>query len=212
VILLHAGPENAVAATKTYTASLAVLALFSTLLAGDDRRLAELLALPEGIAETLSGISPTLGRVERYRYIDRCSVIGRGYNYATAFEVALKVTELTRVVAESYSSADFRHGPIAMVQHGFPVIIIAPQGSVFEDVQALSADLLELKAEQLIISDDTAMLRQANLALPLPKGIPEWLSPLVAVLPGQLFGMALAQVKGLDPDQPMGLHKVTETY
>jgi glucosamine--fructose-6-phosphate aminotransferase (isomerizing) len=153
-----------------------------------------------------------LNRVERYRYIDRCSVIGRGYNYATAFEVALKVTELTRVVAESHSSADFRHGPIAMVQHGFPVIMIAPRGSVFEDLQTLSADLQRLKAEQLIISDDATILRQANLALPLPGGVPEWLSPIVAVLPGQLFGMALAQIKGLDPDQPLGLRKVTETY
>jgi glucosamine--fructose-6-phosphate aminotransferase (isomerizing) len=212
MVPLHAGPENAIAATKTYTASLAVLALFSTLLADDDRRLAQLLALPEKIAETLSGILPVLNRVERYRYIDRCSVIGRGYNYATAFEVALKVTELTRVVAESHSSADFRHGPIAMVQHGFPVIMIAPRGSVFEDLQTLSADLQRLKAEQLIISDDATILRQANLALPLPGGVPEWLSPIVAVLPGQLFGMALAQIKGLDPDQPLGLRKVTETY
>jgi glucosamine--fructose-6-phosphate aminotransferase (isomerizing) len=211
VIPLHAGPEKAVAATKTYTASLTVLALFSTLLDDDGQRMDDLLALPEKIAETLAGISPILSRVERYRYIEQCSVIGRGYNYATAFEIALKVKELTRVVAVPYSSADFRHGPIAMVQQGFPVIIIAPRGSVFDDLMNLSADLHRLKAEQLIISDDETILRNANLALPLPEGAPEWLTPVMAVVPGQLFGMALAQMKGLDPDQPVGLQKVTET-
>jgi len=130
---------------------------------------------------------------------------------ATAFEIALKVKELTRVVAEPYSSADFRHGPIAMARDGFPVMVIAPGGAVEEDMRGLAADLRKLEAELVVISDDQALLEQAHLALPLPGGLPEWLSPLVAVIPGQLFGLALAQAKGFDPDQPAGLKKVTET-
>jgi glucosamine--fructose-6-phosphate aminotransferase (isomerizing) len=140
-----------------------------------------------------------------------CAVIGRGFNYSTAFEVALKIKELTRIVTEPYSSADFRHGPVAMVRDGFPVILIAPRGAAFGDVQSLARDVRSLGAELLVISDDQETLNLAHLAMPLPSGLPEWLTPLVAVLPGQLFAMALAEVKGLDPDNPVGLHKVTET-
>lgn len=211
VIPLHAGPEQAVAASKTYTASLAVLALFACSLNGDAAALAQLRDLPARLAETLSGIAPLLPRIERYRFMTRCAVIGRGYNYATAFEVALKVKELTRVVAEPYSSADFRHGPIAIVDEAFTVLLIAPTGAVAGDLRALSTDLQRLKAEQIIISDDDSLLAQAHLALPLPADVPEWLTPLIAVLPGQLFAMTLAQVKGADPDHPLGLTKVTET-
>ncbi len=211
-IPLHAGAERAVAATKTYTASLASLALFSVFLAnGDGDRLDDLQRLPERLSQTLAGLTPLLPRVERYRYISHCVVIGRGYNYATGFEIALKIKELTRVVAEPYSSADFRHGPIAMVDEGFPVMLVAPQGAVFSDICDLITELRQLGAEQLIITEDARMLEEADLALPLPAEVPEWLTPLVAVLPGQLFAMTLAQVRGLDPDQPVGLSKVTET-
>jgi len=211
VIPLHTGPERAVAATKTYTASLAALALFSCQLADDAERLAQLRQMPARIEQTLDGLAPILPRVERYRYMDRCAVIGRGYNYATAFEIALKIKELTRTVAEPYSSADFRHGPIAMVHDGFPVLAIAPGGAAAGDLQVLVTDLQKLDSELLLISDDPDLLARAHLAMSLPPGVPEWLTPLVAVLPGQLFSLALTQAKGLDPDRPQGLKKVTET-
>jgi glucosamine--fructose-6-phosphate aminotransferase (isomerizing) len=143
--------------------------------------------------------------------MSHCAVIGRGYNYATAFEIALKIKELSRVIAEPYSSADFRHGPIAMVHGGFPMILVAPRGAVAGDLRALVTELTSLGAEQLVISDDGELLEGAHLGLPLPADVPEWLTPLVAVLPGQLFALSLAQVKGLDPDRPVGLSKVTET-
>ena len=211
IIPLHAGPERAVAATKTYTASLVALALLSALLDDEDEHLNQLRALPGHMTHALTELAPLLGRVERYRFMSRCAVIGRGYNYATAFEIALKVKELTRVIAEPYSSADFRHGPIAMVHGGLPVILIAPDGAVTDDLRALSQELEQIGAEQMVISDDAGLLARAQLALPLPSGVPEWLTPMVSVLPGQLFSLTLAQVKGLDPDQPLGLRKVTET-
>jgi glutamine---fructose-6-phosphate transaminase (isomerizing) len=211
LIALHTGPERAVAATKTYTASLGALALFSALLAGDQERLDQLGRVPALIESTLAGLQPLMARVERYRYMSHCAVIGRGYNYSTAFEVALKIKELTRTVAEPYSSADFRHGPVAMVRDGFPVILIAPSGQVFADLEALVSELRQLDSELLVISDQAALLEQAHLALPLPSGCPEDLSPLVAVIPGQLFSHALAEAKGLDPYHPEGLTKVTET-
>jgi len=211
-LYIHAGPEKAVAATKSYTASLGALALLSTALSDDSERLAQLQAVPDMIGQTLAGMIDVVSRVERYRYMAHCAVVGRGYNYATAFEVALKIKELTSTVSEPYSSADFRHGPIAMVRDGFPVILVAPHGEAFEDVQMLTNAVRSLGAELLIISDDSELLNQAHFAMPLPASLPEWLTPIIAVIPGQMFAMALAEAKGMDPDNPIGLQKVTETH
>jgi glucosamine--fructose-6-phosphate aminotransferase (isomerizing) len=211
-IALQAGPEKAVAATKTYTASLAALALFSAALAKDDHRLDQLQRIPPLMQQTLDGMAPLLNRVERYRYMDRCAVIGRGYNYATAFEFALKIKELTGVVAESYSSADFRHGPIAIVKNNFPVIVIAPSGATAGDLSDLINRLAELKSELIVLSDLAHLLAQAQMALPIPGDVDEWLTPLLTILPGQVFAMALTGVKRLDPDHPEGLTKITETF
>ncbi len=211
VLPLHAGTERAIAATKTYTTSLAALALFSVLLEEDRNHLAQLKEIPILVQQTLDGLAGAREHVERYRYMDRCAVIGRGFNYSTAFEISLKIKELNRIVAEPYSSADFRHGPIATISRGFPVILVAPSGAVNEDLADMAAALNKLGAERLIISDDDELLSQAHLALPIPHNLPEWLTPLIAVLPGQVFSLELTRAKGLDPDRPEGLTKVTET-
>jgi glucosamine--fructose-6-phosphate aminotransferase (isomerizing) len=211
VLPLGCGVERAVAATKTYTTSLAALALLSTALSGDMQRRSELARVPDWMRQTLSNIEPRMARVERYRYVGRSAVIGRGFNYATAFEVALKIKELTRVVTESYSSADFLHGPISVLEQGFPLIVVAPSGQTLSDLTTLAIEAKRRGAELIVISDDAAVLELAQLPLALPTGIPEWLSPLMAVLPGQLFAMHLAAAKGLNVDAPVGLKKVTET-
>jgi glucosamine--fructose-6-phosphate aminotransferase (isomerizing) len=211
VLPLGVGEERAVAATKTYTVSLAALALLSTALANDAERRAELDQMPELMRQTLRGVQAALPRIERYRYIQRSVVIGRGFNYATAFEVALKIKELTRVVTESYSSADFLHGPISVLEQGFPLILIAPSGKTFSDLSDLAIETKRRGAELISITDDQQLLAQAQTPLPLPPNVPEWLSPLIAVLPGQLFAMQLATAKGFDADRPIGLTKVTET-
>jgi glutamine---fructose-6-phosphate transaminase (isomerizing) len=212
ILPLNTGPEKAVAATKTYTTSLAALALLSSAMDDSGKKLEALERVPQVMQETLEGLDEAMAHVERYRYIEQTAVIGRGLNYGTAFEVALKIKELTYVVAEPYSSADFRHGPIATARRGFPVFLIAPSGSVFKDMHTLIGELKKRQAELLIISDDPQALRAANLALPFPTGLPEWLTPLVAVLPGQRFAYQLTLEKGFDPDAPEGLMKVTETF
>jgi glucosamine--fructose-6-phosphate aminotransferase (isomerizing) len=211
VLPLGCGVERAVAATKTYTTSLAALALLSTALSGSDERRAELTQIPLWMRQTLDSIEPRMARVERYRYAGRSAVIGRGFNYATAFEVALKIKELTRVVTESYSSADFLHGPISVLEPGFPLIVVAPSGQTLSDLTTFAIEAKRRGAELIVISDDATVLELAQLPLVLPSGIPEWLSPLMAVLPGQLFAMHLAAAKGLNVDAPVGLKKVTET-
>ncbi len=211
LIPLHAGEEKAVAATKTYTSSLAALAMLSCGLQPGSDRMEYLNHIPKVMRTALTDLSGVMKRSERYRYMGHCAVIGRGFNYATAFEIALKVKELTRIVAEPYSSADFRHGPIATVTPGFPVILVAPTGAVSHDMQELISGLIRMNAEMIVISDDRQKYEGANFFLPIPTGLPEWLSPLVSVLPGQLFALYLAEARGLNPDHPVGLHKVTET-
>lgn len=208
---VHAGEEKAVAATKTYTTQLTAIALLTVALTGNSEMWAELERLPEHVQRTLEVAPVVAERVERYRYMEHCVLIGRGYNLATALEVSLKLKELTYVVAEPYSSADFRHGPIAIIEQGFPVIIIAPHGAVYGDLYELAKDLRGSKAELVVISDRQEMLDLAQTAFRLPDGVPEWLSPVVAVVPGQLFAANLTRAKGYNLDQPRGLCKVTET-
>jgi len=211
VIPLQTGEEKAVAATKTYTAQLAALALLSCALADDSDRLEALLRIPQAVEQVLRGEERIAQAVERYRYMEACIVLGRGYNYATAFEIALKLKELTSLIVESYSSADFMHGPIAIIGSGFPAMILAPSGKMGDSMYRFGLELKSRGAELLVVSDRQELLAEAVTPLPLPHGIAEWLSPLVAVIPGQLFAFHLAQLKGYNPDQPAGLQKVTLT-
>lgn len=211
VVELHAGQEQSVAATKTYTSQLAVMAAFAAALSGDPQRIAALARLPAAIADTLLLAPEVARRVERYRYMDGCVIIGRGYNYATSFELALKLKELTYIMATAYSSADFRHGPIATIERGLPVFLVMAAGATFDDMFDLAVKLTEQGAELLVISESQRALSFAKTALPLTPGTPEWLSPLTAIIPGQLFALYLALAKGINPDLPRGLQKVTRT-
>lgn len=212
VVDLHAGVEKAVAATKSYTAELAAIALLSAELAQDAEMLAALETIPRGIADTLTMNDAVARAAPRYRYMERSVVIGRGYNYATAFELALKIKELTYTIVEPYSSADFLHGPVAMIERGFPVIVIAPSGRLLAEMQQFIATLNERGAEVIGVSDDASILSQVRVPLALSHTSPEWLSPLLAIVPGQLFAMHLAYVRDFDVDAPRMLHKVTETH
>jgi glucosamine--fructose-6-phosphate aminotransferase (isomerizing) len=148
---------------------------------------------------------------QRYRYMRVCVVIGRGFNYATAFETALKVKELNYVMAEPYSSADFLHGPVAVIEDAFPTILFAPSGVMLPEMQLFIKTLKARGAETIVVSDDKETLALARTPFKLPVSVPEWLSPLISILPGQLFAMHLANVRDYDVDRPRGLRKVTET-
>jgi glucosamine--fructose-6-phosphate aminotransferase (isomerizing) len=211
VIDLHAGAELAVAATKTYTAELAAIALLSTALSGDATHLAELHALPTAVGQTLAMNDAIAAVAPRYRYMERSVVIGRGYNYATAFELALKLKELTYTIVEPYSSADFLHGPLALIEPGFPVIVVAPSGVMAGELEAFVEVLGERQAEVVAISDDAALLAMARIPLALPAPVPEWLSPITAIVPGQMLAMHLAHARDFDVDSPRAIRKVTET-
>jgi glutamine---fructose-6-phosphate transaminase (isomerizing) len=213
VLDIRAGAEKAVAATKTYTTELMVVAMLSAALAEDKSRWKELAKVAGWTEKVLKQDGSIAGMAERYRYMRQCVVLGRGFNYSTAFEWALKLKELTYVVAEPYSSADFRHGPIAMIEGGFPVMAVAPSGKVFDSMLEMLGKLRnEQSAELVVISDEKRALSLAQSPILLPSGIPEWLSPIVSILPAQLFACHLTQAKGYDTEKPRTIGKVTETH
>jgi glutamine---fructose-6-phosphate transaminase (isomerizing) len=208
---LMTGPELSVAATKTYTAQLAAIALLMTALVDKPELSEQLKKLPALMTETLSQSDAIANWAQRYRYMERLVTIGRGYNYCTAFEISLKIKELCYISGEGYSEADFRHGPFALIDPGFPVIVVAPRGKTLPILTDFVSKLAERQAETLIISNDTALSLQGHKMMPLPASLPEWLSPVAAVVPGQIFAMRLAIEKGHVVDAPRGLNKVTVT-
>jgi glucosamine--fructose-6-phosphate aminotransferase (isomerizing) len=206
VLPLDAGIEQAVAATKTYVNSLGAIALIFAVATGAG--LAELEAVPEQIARQLE-----LARevTEHLDLLEGGTVLARGVNYATSYEIALKIRELSGLLFEAYSAADLMHGPVAAVSPGWPVIAVAPTGPAHGSMVDAIERMASRRSRLLIVSDDEALLARADVALPLVPGVPEWLSPLVAVVPGQLAAIRLARLRGVDLDRPLGLAKVTLT-
>lgn len=210
---LRAGTEAAVAATKSYTAELLAVAALSAALSGREDALAALRQAPGAVRQALEldGAAEAIAR--QLKDMRQCVVLGRGYNYCSAQEWALKLKELSYVFADPYSAADFQHGPIAIVEPGFHILAVAPSGAVLEDLTALLSRLRDvIGAELLVISDDPAALRLGQAALRLPAGLPEWLSPVLSIVPAQLFCYHLARAKGYDTESPRGLKKVTLTH
>jgi glucosamine--fructose-6-phosphate aminotransferase (isomerizing) len=215
VIDLGAGPERAVAATKTYTSELLAIALLVTAiekrLSPIEGREAALAAVPEVLGAALA-TEPEAAAVARHLAAhDRLIVVGRGFEYATAREFALKLKELARVSADPYSAADFLHGPLALAEPGYPVVAVAPSGAAAADLDALLARLVELGVERVVISDRAEALAAATVGIRLPIGLPEWLMPIAAIIPGQLVAMHLAIARGIDPEKPRSIRKVTLT-
>lgn len=212
VLDVRAGDEKAVAATKTYTAELMAIAMISAALSNSEERWNELASVSQWTRQALQLDEHIATMTQRYRYMGHCVVLGRGFNYATAYEWALKLKELTYLVAEPYSSADFQHGPIAMVEGGFPVLAVAPRGKVHDSMLDMLTRLRKQRnAELVVISDDADTLALAQSPIQLPAYIPEWLTPIVSIVPAQLFACHLTEVKGYDTDKPRNLTKVTET-
>ena len=208
VIDIEAGEELAVAATKTYTAQLAVIALISETMDGGRG----------GLDALASSVTDALGCEERAAEfagtlapMEHCAVLGRGFNQATAFEWALKLQELCYVVAQPFSTADFLHGPIAVVDPDYPVLAVATHGPAIDDVLDVLRRCVEAGASLVVIGNDLRAEDVTSQVLGFGKEVDEWLSPIPAIVVGQLFSYHLTLAKGLDPERPRGLHKVTRT-
>ena len=199
------------AATKTYLSSIAAVALLSSVANDDKRRLRELHAVPDSVSAQIDRSLESAAGFDRYREVDSGNVIARGVNYGTAFEIALKIRELSGVPFEAFSAADLLHGPIAALKAGRPAIVIAPSGPTLASLREAVEKVRGRGADVVAISDDPDFLESADVGLPLAPDVPEWLSPLVTVIPGQAAAVRLATLRGEDVDSPTGLTKITLT-
>ena len=209
-LLMHGGRERSVAATKTFTGQMMLFYMLANELA-DCHPTSSYEAIPDFAARALEQQPAILELVQRYVFMENCVVVGRGLAYANAYELALKLMETCYVVAERFSSADFLHGPVAMVERHFPVILFAPPGVMLPGVKDLIRRLSELHADTLTITSDLEAAAMCSRAIVMPREIDEFLAPIPYIIPGQLFAALLAEGKGLDPDSPRSLSKVTRT-
>ncbi len=209
-LLMHGGRERSVAATKTFTGQMMLFYMLAAALA-ESKSVPRYEAIPELAARALEQQHHIGELIERYVFMENCVVVGRGLSYANAYELALKLMETCYVVAERFSSADFLHGPLAMVERHFPVIFFAPGGVMLGGIKELIERLNELRADTLVITGEQEVARKCTRAILLPGEIDEFLAPIPYIIPGQLFAALLADAKGLDPDAPRSLSKVTRT-
>ena len=214
VIDLSAGAERAVAATKTYTAELFSIAMLAAALdpAKAAERQAALALVPDALRRALEAEADVEAAAGERAGIEQCVVLGRGFEYATAREWALKLKELAQLGADPYSAADFQHGPLALVEPGYPVLAVATRGATLAGMAELLGRLRrDYGVDLLVISDDEAIRALANASIAVPGVLPEWLTPIASIVPAQLFAYHLTRAKGLDPDRPRWISKVTLT-
>jgi glucosamine--fructose-6-phosphate aminotransferase (isomerizing) len=219
-VLVRAGRERSVAATKTYTGQLLSFYLLAWAL-GAELEITDLKRVASMAAEALRLEKEIAQRAERYRFMDHAVVIGRGLNYSTAFEWALKLMETCYIVAERFSQADLLHGPIAMVEQSFPAFVLAPPGPTWPAMEPMLGRLAGIGAETLVLTDrsNTAAPKSAVRIPALleyrskkhPSLPADLYTAIPYIIPAQLFAGHLAAVKGLNPDAPRGLNKVTQT-
>ncbi|MCX7845730.1 MAG: SIS domain-containing protein [Dictyoglomaceae bacterium] len=209
VIFLNAGEEKSVAATKTYLAELGVLYFLVNYWTNRDY-LKEFKELILSLREVLEREEEIKEKTIPYKFMEHCAILGRGYNLASALEMALKLKETSYILAEPYSSADFLHGPLALVSHGFPVFLFASKGESIIHSKEVIKILEEKNVDLFVFSNEETLFNKYN-GFFIKSDIPEEISPLLFILPVQLFAYFLTILKNLDPDQPRFLKKITIT-
>jgi len=211
VIALETGPERSVPASKTYTASLLALAMLSQAIDPDPKFGAALARVPRALAAALEA-DQELDRLAPALLGPRAVVLGRGFNLSTAEEIALKLTETSYVLARAWSVADFEHGPIAVVDAGFPVLLVGSPGPVAADLTEIAERLAAYSCRVVGLFDGAAGPLGADATVHLSSGLPEELTPLTLAVLGQLLAHRVALALKIDPDHPRALDKVTRTW
>jgi glutamine---fructose-6-phosphate transaminase (isomerizing) len=211
VVPLLAGDERSVAATKTYLASLHAIAQIACCLheQPDDGTWFD--RLPALVEDTVQEQLSPRSRFDPLDGVSLLTVVSRGLELATAYETALKVRELSALAAEAFSLPDLLHGPIAALRQSGALWLISTAGHDQPDRRAFDA-LRAGAGLSVAVSDDPELLAAADLAIQIPPALPPWLAPILAVIPAQAAALRLAELRGVDVDQPHGLHKVTLTW
>jgi glucosamine--fructose-6-phosphate aminotransferase (isomerizing) len=210
IFLVRAGKQRSVPATKTYSGQLLAFYLIACAL-GSAIHLDEVAEIPAWVERALTTRESVKQLAQHYRDLRQAVVVARGLNYANAFEFALKLMETCYVVAERFSSADFLHGPIAMVERGLPIFLFLPPGPCHEPLAALARKLRRMRAETVLFTAKGVRLPACTFAIRIPAVIPEICTPIPYIVPGQIFSALLAEAKGFNPDKPRFLHVVTRT-
>ena len=208
---LGAGPERSVPASKTYVASLLAIALISHALDPDPSFEAALGQVPPALAAAIEQ-EGELDRLVPVLLGPRAIVLGRGFNFSTAEEIALKLTETSYMLARAWSVADFEHGPIAVVEPGFPVVLVDGRGEVSADMESIGRRLTEQSCRVIWLLDGIGDHGAPGETVSLDSGLPEELTPLTLAVLGQLLAHRVAVARGIDPDRPRALNKVTRTW
>jgi glutamine---fructose-6-phosphate transaminase (isomerizing) len=211
VLPLGAGAERSVPASKTYTASLLALALISQALDPDASFEAAIGQVPPALAAALEQDSE-LDRLVPALIGPRAIVLGRGFNLCTAEEIALKLTETSHVLARAWSVADFHHGPITVMEAGFPAVLVDGGGKVAGDLESIGSELAAQGCRVIRLVDGAASDRDPESTVTVDSGLPEELTPLTLAVMGQLLAQRVAGARGVDPDHPRALSKVTRTW
>jgi glucosamine--fructose-6-phosphate aminotransferase (isomerizing) len=211
VMPLEAGAEHSVPASKTYLASLLALALMSAAIEPEPGFGEAIRAIPDQLRAALE-LEPRLAPLARELTGRRAIVLGRGFNLCTAEEVALKLTETSYVLARAWSVADFLHGPIALIERDFPVLLVGAGGSVSKDLDTIARRLLEAGCRVGGLFDGGSALPAGSPFVRLDSGLPEELTPLSLIVLGQLLAHQVAVARGIDPDAPRALRKITRTW
>ncbi len=214
---IHVGPEIGVASTKAFTGQVTVLTLLA-LCAGQMRKTVSgetveyisraLTELPQTMKEVLKQADSIKGLSRIYTYAHNFLYLGRGYNYPTALEGALKLKEISYIHAEGYPAAEMKHGPIALIDSEMPTVIIAPNDSLYDKV---ISNVQQVKSRggsviAIVSKGDRSMKQIADYCLEIPE-VPECLTPIVAAVPLQLLAYHIAINKGRDVDRPRNLAK-----
>ena len=211
-LFCNAGLEKSVAATKTFTSQLYLIALLVAAWSGNEAMEKELSLIPQNITKVIETSSEHIkNKAERYLYMNECFILTRGMNYSIALEAALKIQETSYVRAKAYSVSDFHHGPFAMIEKDMPVFVYAPQGPALKDIIEMINKLKECQAEIIVISNNKEVLEMGNCSFEIPQTDNDMISPFYNVVIAQMFACNLSLIKGLNPDSPRGLNKVTIT-
>ena len=209
VIQTQAGPEIGVAATKTYVSQLTAIYLFAALMAKDDELLNDLDNVPGFIDEVLEDVESIKIMSQRYNYAKDFFYLGRGYSYPTALEGALKLKEISYIHGEGYAAGELKHGPLALIDEGIPVVVVIPPGDSYkktmsnlEEVKSRGAHVLAFGA-----ADDEELAKKAPEVFKINPDVSEIIAPLVYIVPLQLLSYYITVEKGFDPDKPRNLAK-----
>ncbi len=210
-LFCDAGIEKSVAATKTFTSEMMLAAQLVAQWSGDEQFKNQLAQVPANLSKIFQQENNITHKVQRYRFISECFVLSRGINYPIALESALKIQETSYVRARAYATSDFHHGPFAMIDKDMLAIIYAPNGPSHKDEIEMISKIKGSGAEVLIVSNNKELLESEDFTFEIPQTDNDMISPFYNVVIAQMFACKLSLCRGLNPDSPRGLNKITIT-